>query len=253
MILASSGQAGALKKTELDIIEQVLDFGHKTADDVMVPRIDMAYLDSTEPLEENIRRARESGHTRYPLCVEDADHVIGQVHVRDLFQLERHPEKGIGSIRRDVLKVPETRPIDSILREMQRNKTHLAIVVDEYGGTAGLITIEDIIEEIVGEIYDEFEQVKPVLQELGHGRYLVDARARIDDLPEQFQEKIDAPEGGTIAGVILSQINRPPEVGIKVRSGEFELEVAEIKEGRIIKVRAEHIQQPEPDEEDAVE
>jgi CBS domain containing-hemolysin-like protein len=239
MILASSGQAGALNKTEIDIIEHVLDFGHKTADDVMVPRVDMAYLDATEPLEENLKRAEESGHTRYPLCVGDADHVIGQVHIRDLIKLERTKDKDIESIRREVLKIPESRPIDSILREMQRSKMHLAIVVDEYGGTAGIITMEDIIEEIVGEIYDEFEQEHPLLQETQPGRYLIDGRARIDALPEDLQEMLSSPEGGTVGGIILAELNRPPEVGDKARSGCCDLEVAEINEGRIAKVRLE--------------
>jgi CBS domain containing-hemolysin-like protein len=249
MILASSGQAGALKKTEIDIIEQVLDFGHKRAEDVMVPRVDMVYLDTEDSLEENIKKARESGHTRYPLCEEDADHVIGQIHIRDLYQLERQTEKDIRSIRRDILKVPESRPIDSILRHMQRNKMHMAVVVDEYGGTAGLITIEDIIEEIVGEIYDEFEQVRQKVQNVGPGKYIVDGRIRVDELPEDLQEKLDAPEGGTVGGIILATLNRPPEVGNSTQSGSCELKVIEISDGRIARILLECTEiETEPDD-----
>src|ERR1051325_8841182 len=135
----------------------------------MVPRVDMSYLSTTWSVERNIEVANENGHSRYPLCEGDPDKIDGMVRAQDLLQLVHQPHLTIRSIMREVLRIPETKSVDQLLREFQHRRIHMAIVLDEYGGTAGLITLEDVLEEIVGEIQDEDKIEPPKIVKLGDG------------------------------------------------------------------------------------
>ena len=161
--MAHSHQQGELRPSEIEIAENVFDFAHTQAKEIMVPRVDMVYLSTTWPLARNVEVAVESGFTRYPLCEGDRDHVIGMIHIKDLLAIAGNPNADIRTIKRDIIGIPETKPIDELLKELQKSHTHQAIVVDEYGGTAGLVTLEDIIEELIGEIQDEHDQPPPLL------------------------------------------------------------------------------------------
>ncbi|EAX48233.1 protein of unknown function DUF21 [Thermosinus carboxydivorans Nor1] len=164
MIVSASHRGGVLDQMESELIDNVFDFADRLAREVMVPRQDMVCLFVDDTFEENMRIVRETGHTRYPLCVEDKDHVIGMVHIRDLMDLDMSSteEKDLRSIMREILVVPEGMSVAKLLQFMRRKRTHMAVVIDEYGGTAGLVALEDVIEEIVGDIQDEHDDEEDV-------------------------------------------------------------------------------------------
>ncbi|MCL6476320.1 MAG: hemolysin family protein [Firmicutes bacterium] len=238
LLLASSRRSGALKDTEAELMEHVFSFGDKRAKDIMVPRVDMVYLSTTWSLEENLRIAEQYGFTRFPLCEGDPDKVIGIVHVKDLYRARQHGIDTLRHIARDCLIVPESKPIDELLREFQKQKMHMAIVVDEYGGTSGLVTIEDVIEEIVGEIYDEFEPIQPRIQKLGDNRYLVEANVELDELASQLGVEISEEDSAfeTVAGYVMGKLTSLPRVGDRVPFGHFEIQVVEMRGRRVHRV-----------------
>ncbi len=238
LLLASSRRSGALKDIEAELMEHVFSLGDKRAKDVMIPRVDMVYLSTTWSLEENLRIAERYGFTRFPLCDGDPDRVIGIVHVKDLYRARQHGIDSLRHIARDCLIVPESKPLDELLREFQRQKMHMAIVVDEYGGTSGLVTIEDVIEEIVGEIYDEFEPVQPRIQKLGEGRYLVEANVELDVLAEQLGVQVSEEDTAfeTVAGYVMGKLSSIPRVGDRVPFGDYEMQVVEMRGRRVHRV-----------------
>ncbi|GBC94911.1 Magnesium and cobalt efflux protein CorC [bacterium HR16] len=244
LLLASSRRSGALKDTEAELMEHVFSFGDKRAKDVMVPRVDMVYLSTTWSMEENLRVAEQYGFTRFPLCEGDPDKVIGIVHVKDLYRARQHGIDSLKHIARDCLIVPESKPIDELLREFQKQKMHMAIVVDEYGGTSGLVTIEDVIEEIVGEIYDEFEPVQPRIQKLGDNRYLVEANVELDELASQLGVQVSEEDGAfeTVAGYVMGKLSSIPRVGDRVLLGEYEMQVVEMRGRRVHRVYVQPLQ-----------
>ncbi|MBI3912050.1 MAG: HlyC/CorC family transporter, partial [Armatimonadetes bacterium] len=236
MILTASGESGILKDSEVDLVKHVFEFADKRARDIAVPRVDMVYLDAAWPFERNLKIASTHSFTRFPLCEGDADHVIGMVHVKDLLQLAQRGGGDLRSIAREILTVPETKPIDALLREFQYRKMHMAVVLDEYGGTTGLATLEDVLEEIVGEIYDEFEEPSPEVQPLGDYRFMVDGKALLSDL--KTDHAIDIPPNGadTIGGFVLDKMGAIPERGAVLEVGPYRLEVAEMDGQRVRKV-----------------
>jgi CBS domain containing-hemolysin-like protein len=237
LILAGSHQSGHIKDSELDLVQHVFEFADKEARDIMVPRVDMAYLSTTWPLEKNLEVVNRHGFTRYPLCEGDADHVIGMVHVKDLLQLHEGPDADIRRIMRGILMVPETKSIDQLLREFQYRKMHMAVVLDEYGGTAGLVTLEDVLEEIVGEIQDEFEQEEPEVVPLDSDTFLVQGKASLSDLREDL--KLELPPNGadTIGGYVLDALGTIPQPGAKVQADGFEIEVVSMEGQRVRQLR----------------
>jgi len=238
LLLAASRRSGVLREAEAELIEHVFSFGDKRAKDVMVPRVEMVYLSTTWSLEENLRIAEQYGFTRFPLCEGDPDKVLGIVHVKDLYRARQHGIDSLKHIARDCLIVPESKPLDELLREFQKQKMHMAIVVDEYGGTAGLVTIEDVIEEIVGEIYDEFEPVQPRIQKLGEDRYLVEANVEMDELAKQIGVPISQEDSAfeTVAGYVMGQLTSIPRVGDRVSLGDYEMQVVEMRGRRVHRV-----------------
>jgi CBS domain containing-hemolysin-like protein len=238
LLLASSRRSGALKDTEAELMEHVFSFGDKRAKDIMVPRVDMVYLSTTWSIEENLRIAEQYGFTRFPLCEGDPDKVIGIVHVKDLYRAHQHGIDSLKHIARDCLIVPESKPIDELLREFQKQKMHMAIVVDEYGGTSGLVTIEDVIEEIVGEIYDEFEPIQPRIQKLGDNRYLVEANVELDELAKQLEVEVSKEDSAfeTVAGYVMGKLTSIPRVGDRVTFGNYEMQVVEMRGRRVHRV-----------------
>ena len=238
LLLAYARRSGALRDIEAELMERAFSLGDKRAKDAMVPRVDMVYLSSTWSLEENQRIAEQYGYTRFPLCDGDPDRVIGIVHVKDLYRARQHGIDSLRHIARDCLVVPESKPLDELLREFQRQKMHMAIVVDEYGGTSGLVTIEDVIEEIVGEIYDEFEPAQPRIQKLGEGRYLVEANVELDVLSEQLGVQVSEEDTAfeTVAGYVMGKLSSLPRVGDRVPFGTYEMQVVEMRGRRVHRV-----------------
>jgi CBS domain containing-hemolysin-like protein len=237
MLLSASAESGNLKDSEVDLVEHVFDFGDKVASEIMTPRVDVIFIDATWPLERNLEVMNTHTFTRFPLCEGGADQVIGMVHIRDLLRLER-TGGDIRSIRRELLYVPENRPIDLLLRELQRRKLHMGVVMDEYGGTAGIFTLEDVLEQIVGEIHDEFEEPLAEVQPLDGDRFLVEGKVQLADLKAQHDLHIPlaGSEADTVGGWIFEKVGSVPEVGVKVETEGYLVEVQEMDSQRVRKV-----------------
>lgn len=241
MIVSASHRGGVLNQMESDLIDNVFDFADRLAREVMVPRQDIVCLFVDDSYEENLKVVRETHHTRYPLCVEDKDHIIGMVHLRDLMDLElgNDGKKDMKTIMREMLVVPEGMSVAKLLQLMRRKRMHLAVVVDEYGGTAGLVAMEDIIEEIVGDIQDEHDDiVQAEIQRLPDGTYEFDGRVLFDDVAELLNIHFDDHDEDTIGGYIFGVLGRRPEVGDEVNIGEYVFTVLQIMGFRVVRVKA---------------
>jgi CBS domain containing-hemolysin-like protein len=215
IMISSSAASGELEPEERDYLNNVFDFGDRVAREIMVPRPDIEALSVDMPLPEMVDAAVFGRYTRYPVYEGDLDHVIGAVHVKDLLRAAReNPDDfDIRTIVRDCLVVPENKPILQILKEFQKRTLQMAIVIDEWGSVEGLITIEDIIEELVGEIQDEFDEGEAQIEKIGDGVYAIDGRIPITEVNEYFDLDLPHEDFDTIGGYVLGVLGRPPEPG----------------------------------------
>ena len=236
-ILLASSSAAQLAREKRDLLSGVFELSERVARQVMVPRADVVYLSTEQALEENLQLARSSGHTRFPLCEGDLDHVVGIVHIKDLFRATAPPPADLRRIARPVPFVPETTPLDKLLARMRSARLHLAAVVDEYGGVAGIVTLENVIEEIVGPIQDEFDAEKPELVAKAAGIYQVSGSMLVVDLESELGLEVSDRDEDTVGGVVLSEIGRRPRVGDRVAVGPLALEVLEVQGNRIRTLR----------------
>jgi CBS domain containing-hemolysin-like protein len=226
-----------VKDEEREMIEGIFDLGETTVREIMVPLVDVVAVPEEATVEDTVARLRESGHSRLPVYRERIDHVIGIVTALDILQ-RGATEEGVKALLRPAYYVPETKRIDELLREMQRQRLQLAVVVDEYGGSEGIVSVEDIVEEIVGEIEDEHERPPSTLTSLPDGSYLVAARLGIDELNEALDWDVPKKDYETVGGLILSALGRIPRPGEHVVVGRYELTVVDADERRILKVKA---------------
>jgi CBS domain containing-hemolysin-like protein len=235
IMISSAVSSGELEPEEQDYLNNVFDFGDKVAREIMVPRPDIEALPVDAPLEELVEKAAFGRYTRYPVYEGDLDHILGAVHIKDLFRAAKEdPEDfDITSIIRDCLVVPENKPIEQILREFQRRKLQMAIVIDEWGSVEGLITIEDVLEEIVGEIQDEFDEAEPAIEEIGDGVYAVDGRIPITEVNEYFHLDLPHEDFDTIGGFVLGALGRPPEPDDTVEADGVSLHVKSVDGPRV--------------------
>jgi CBS domain containing-hemolysin-like protein len=241
MIVSASHRGGVLNQMESELIDNVFDFADRLAREIMLPRQDMICLFADDTFAENMKVVRETGHTRYPLCVEDKDHIIGMVHIRDLmdFDISSDSERDLTSIVREILVVPEGMSVAHLLQVMRRKRTHLAVVADEYGGTAGLVALEDVIEEIVGDIQDEHDVIEDIeIQRLSDGSYEFDGRVLLDDVTELLNIRLEDHEEDTVGGYIFGMLGRRPEIGDKVNIGDYSFEVLRVNGFRVVRVKA---------------
>ena len=199
---------------ERELIMSVLEFTDTIVREVMVPRTDMVTIAGVASTDDAVDLVLDSGRSRVPVTGESVDHVVGVVYGRDLLELfdQKASARSVRKIMHEAYFVPETKPISELLREMQANQQHMAIVIDEFGGTAGLVTIEDLIEEIVGEIVDEYDEEEPMIVEV-NGAWLVDARLDVDDLAEVVGVNLPSDEWDTVGGLVLELAGRVPEEG----------------------------------------
>jgi CBS domain containing-hemolysin-like protein len=234
-IMAHSHREGALRPSEIEIAENVFDFAHTQAKEIMVPRVDIAFLDTNKSVGDNVAISIENGFTRYPLCEGDSDHVLGMIHIKDLLAIAGDPDANIRSVMRQIITIPETKPIDDLLKELQKSHSHQAIVLDEYGGTAGLVTLEDIIEELIGEIQDEHDEPPPMQQLSEDGAsYSIAATVAIEDVVEELQLPIENPSDyETIGGYALHELKLSPRTGVSARLDGYDVTVSEVTGRRI--------------------
>ncbi len=256
MLVNASYDGGVLNETEKDMLHNVFKFSDLTAKQVMIPRTDMVCIPKDMPIEELNNLAAESQYTRYPVYEEDIDHIIGLVHVKDLFSLSIHDEVcPIEKILRPVLLVPETITMDNLVLEFKKRKGQMAIVVDEFGGTSGLITLEDVLEEIFGEVQDEFDEEEETdIREVAPNTYLTNAMMRLDEFAEFFnmdEGDIDDEDVDTIGGLVVKELGRLAQVNDKVTIHNLKFIVKEIDGARITKLIIIKEKEPENSEEES--
>lgn len=218
LLMEESHKQGLVDDTEVDFVDNVFDFTELSVREIMVPRTDMICLYTDKTYEENLHTMLEEQMTRYPVCNEDKDHIIGFLHVKDLigWRLAGNPQRNpnFAKLARKVFVVPESMDVTLLLKMMQKNRSQMAIVVDEYGGTAGMVTIEDIIEEIVGDIQDEFdEEERPEIEQRDENLFSVDAKLLLEELEDEFDIKIEDEDVDTIGGWLSDKLGGEPRVG----------------------------------------
>src|SRR5215813_14254998 len=238
LLLAESHRVGVLSGSKHELLENVMDYTGRTARHIMIPRADIAHLSVARPLEENLAVVTQDAYTRFPLASSDIDHVIGMIHVKDLFNRrdQLRSSEDLVAIKRDILFVPETKPLDGLQRQFQQSRTHIAIVVDEYGGTSGLVTLEDVLEEIVGEIQDEFDREPPQVQETPEG-LLFDGLALVDDVGERLGVTLpETADVSTLGGFVTAHVGRMPRPGDRIAVEGYDFTVVDVRGRRVTKV-----------------
>ena len=243
--LVETGQAqGVLEPKEREMISSIFELGDKPVREVMVPRTDIVAIDAAMQPEDVLTLVTRVGHSRVPVFEGSADDIIGVVYVKDIFRKLARNERDfdLRALLRPAHFVPETKKADDLLREMQRNKVHLAIVVDEYGGTAGLVTIEDLVEEIVGEIRDEYDVEQEMVLLVSESEAVMDARIPFEDVREMFQLDIDPTEDyDTLGGFVTNRLGRFPRAGESVDAAGVRFTVESVEGRRIRRVRAQRL------------
>jgi CBS domain containing-hemolysin-like protein len=233
LLVQQSHHSGIIDQTELTLFDNIFDFTDRIGREVMVPRVNMICIYTHESLTDNLATIRNGHFTRFPLCGEDKDDILGIIHIRDIYeQLTAGKTPILTQLARKAIFLPETMEIKDILRNLQKNRTEMAIVIDEYGGTSGLITSEDIIEEIVGEIQDEFDNEQPFFLKKEDATS-IDARLLIEEVNRYFHTQIEDEDNDTIGGWIFSQLQELPRLNSTVDFQGFRFTVQEMK-GRSI-------------------
>ena len=247
LILAESAAGGELSRRERLMMENVLDLEEKVTRQVMVPRRDVVFLSVRRSAQENLSVIADSQYTRFPLCDGDLDRVIGMVHTKDVLGTIASGQSlpPLTKLSRKIPFLPETMRLDVLLREFQRNRTHVAMVVDEYGTVSGMVTFEDVLEELVGPIQDEFDRELPMIIRRNNGRFLVDALCPLDDLIEICHIERPQVTSDTTGGLIVELLGHIPQQGEKVRLGRHELTVLDAEPTRVRRVE---VQEVEPDQ-----
>ncbi|MFC4599965.1 hemolysin family protein [Cohnella hongkongensis] len=210
-LVQESHKNGLIDNTELALMDNIFEFAETNAREIMIPRTEMICLYGNLSFAENRAIALREMHTRYPVCEKDKDNIIGFVHIKDLLKVPVHSVLDIRDLMRPMTTVPESMPISDLLKLMQKKKTQIAILIDEYGGTSGLVTLEDIMEEIVGEIQDEFDEERPDVEQRDDRTYSINGMMLIEEVNTLFGLDLPTDDYDTIGGWIYSQIENPPK------------------------------------------
>jgi putative hemolysin len=247
MLLSRSSEEGEIEHEEQQMIDKVFVFGDKDVADVMVPRPEVVAVSAALPTEEALASVLDSPFTRYPVYRESLDDIIGVLHVRDLFTAVH--DRGLADVRlgeivRAAYIVPETKDLASLLQEFRKTNNHFAVVVDEYGGTAGIATLEDLLEEIVGEIEDEFDVPEEQIEQIDEETYRIDGMFPIDEFNERFGTELPDEDFHTVGGFIFGQLGRAPQPGDDVVWDGVRFDVLEVEANRIEKIAVEFQERP---------
>ncbi|GAB1529659.1 MULTISPECIES: hemolysin family protein [Brevibacillus] len=236
ILVNESHKSGLIDQTELMLVDNIFDFSETMAREIMVPRTDMVVLNLRDPFDENVKHVQNGRFTRYPVVDGDKDHVVGSLHIKDMLTgLLEGESHDLQTFMRPILTVPETISISRLLTMLQKQRGQMAIIIDEYGGTAGLVTLEDIMEEIVGDIQDEFDDERPEV-ERSDGMLSLDGRMLLEEAGDYLDIELESSDVDTLAGWIYMQIDHPPRVGDRVKEGKYEFIVGEVDHYRITRV-----------------
>ncbi len=234
-----AAEQSIIEESERDLIESIINFGDTVAREIMVPRTDMIAVDATATVSELIDTAIERGLSRFPIIGENTDDIEGVVYVKDAMRAEREGggDNPVSALAKPALFVPETKLVSDLLAEMQSSHNHLAIVVDEYGGTAGLATLEDLLEELVGEIHDEFDEDHSLVEVLPNGDVLVEASVNVDDINDELELDLPSDNWDSLGGLVFGLLGRVPEPGDSVQVGSTRVVVEQMDGHRVTRVR----------------
>ncbi|MBI4408452.1 MAG: HlyC/CorC family transporter, partial [Gemmatimonadetes bacterium] len=216
LLVTQSYEHGLLRREPVEMIRGIFDLSETTAAEVMTPRTEVVALPSDATLDDAAETILEQGHSRIPVYGESLDHILGVVLARDVWRAQRDGVTSLTDLIRPVPFVPDGKPVEGLLREMQRGRIHMAVVVDEFGGTAGIVTLEDLVEEIVGEIRDEHEEALPLIEESSSGEILLRGVASIAELNERYRLGLPEDEYTTVAGYVMGRLGRVARVGDEV-------------------------------------
>jgi putative hemolysin len=248
ILLSRSSEQGEIEHEEQQMIDKVFLFGDKDVADVMVPRPEVAAVPVDVAPEQALATVLDSPYTRYPVYRESLDDIVGVLHVRDLFTAVH--DRGIADVRleeivRPATIVPETKDLASLLQEFRRTNNHFAVVVDEYGGMAGICTLEDLLEEIVGEIEDEFDVPEEQIEQVDEDTYRIDGMFGIDEFNERFGTDLPDEDYHTLAGFVFGQLGRAPQPGDDVSYDGMRFDVLEVDGNRIERVAVSFLERPD--------
>ncbi|MEY8001260.1 hemolysin family protein [Clostridium sp. Mt-5] len=237
LLLEESYRHGLIDKTELTFVDNIFDFSDKTVKNIMIPRTDMSCIYVDDSFEEIVAFALEHQHTRYPICMNSKDNIIGFVHIKDLYKQKIEGKiESIKNIIRQVKFIPRWISISELLKVFKKEKTQMAIIIDEYGGTLGLVTVQDILEEIVGEIQDEFHEESSEISKTEDGNYILDGKILLEDVNDLLKISIESENIDTLGGWIYSQLLSYPHVNDKITYENYEFIVLQCDRKRISKV-----------------
>lgn len=248
-LLKMGNESGTFDDDEREMIDSVFKFDDRTAREIMVPRREVFAVDIEEPFEEVIDEILATRHSRIPVYEESIDNIIGVLHIKDVMIELRKNSLGQADIRRMLHKpffVPETKDADELFRAMQETRHHMAVLVDEYGGFSGIVTIEDLVEEIMGEINEEYEEVVPEIEALGEDEFLLDGSILIDDLNEELGLKLETENYDTLSGYLIEKLGHIPgkDDRDEIEADNLRFSVEEVKDNRIVRVR---LKRPAPE------
>ncbi|MEC0089387.1 hemolysin family protein [Paenibacillus macquariensis] len=251
LLMSQSARNGVIDKEEMKLMDNIFEFSDLLAREVMLPRTDMVCLYVNLPLEDNIKIINETKHSRYPVALEDKDQILGFIHITDLLLANKEQQEDLTSMLRPILNVPESMEISQVLRLMQKKHAQLTLVVDEYGGTAGILTAEEILEEIVGDLYDEFEDDERENVEIDGDIISVKGRMLIEDVNDLTGVLIEDNEVDSIGGWLFKELEGSPTKGDHVQIGNFIFQVEEstrLRITRVMIIRADTVRQTEQDD-----
>jgi CBS domain containing-hemolysin-like protein len=250
LILDQSEKSEEVSPLGRELVFNVLDLRDRVVRDIMTPRGEVVYLDLEEDFETNLGKVIESRHTRFPLCRGHLDNTVGLIHVKELLPMVRDPHPDLLRIKRDLIPVPEMMPLEKLLKLFLTRHAHLAMVVDEYGGTVGMVTMENVLEELVGDIQDEFDAEKEEFRKISDNEFVVDGALGLYELRDTVGLELDSADVSTIGGYVTHLLGHLPKQGEQVKIDSFVVTVAQ-SDGR--RVRQLHFRkQTEPSQSQSV-
>ena len=233
LILHQSEKSADVTPLGRELVFNVLDLRDRVVRDIMTPRGDIVYLNIEDDFETNLKKAIESRHTRFPLCRENLDNTIGQIHVKELLQLMRDPHPDLLKIKRELTPLPEMMPLEKLLKLFLSKHAHLAIVVDEFGGTVGMVTLENVLEELVGDIQDEFDVEKEEFRKINANEFSVDGALGLYELNDLVQLDLESPDVSTIGGYVTHLLGHLPKTGEQVTIDNYVVTVSQADARRV--------------------
>ncbi|MBS1837035.1 MAG: HlyC/CorC family transporter [Actinobacteria bacterium] len=243
-----AAEAAVIEASERDLIESIIDFGDTIVREIMVPRPDVVSIDADASVADAVELSIATGRSRFPVYGESSDDVLGMVYAKDAFEAERLSDvpRRVLEVARPVLFIPETKRVAELLTEMQARKTHIAVAVDEYGGNAGLVTLEDLLEELVGEIHDEFDEEAVEVEPLGDGEFLVNATLNVGDLNERLDLRLPEGTWDSVGGLVFGTLGRVPVPGDVVELDDATIVVEQVDGRRVGRVRLRRLDRSTP-------